>query len=455
MASEAHAPSCSDPAVEKLRAWLEKSLGGRVRRLERQARWRPAWWADLERDGETLALVVRGDRTDVPGVFPLEHEMRLQQQLDAHGIPVARVHGWCDDPRAFAIARVPGENHFQGASEAERRSVMDDYMAILARLHALDPQPFAEAGIARARTPQESGLVGMAAYERSYRRAKRRPDPFLEFFLGWLARHPLDNRGRESVIVWDSGQFQHAGGRIAALLDLEIGHIGDPMMDLAGLRMRDTVIGYGDLRALYDRYAEHRGEPVDLAAVQYYHLAFTLSNQLAYHTALADPPAESDYMTNLQWCSETNLFAVEALAEILDVALGGVEMHEPRVSPVAVAHAQLVRSLTSIEAADEFGRYQLRSAFRLARHLQRFDEIGDALVAADLDDLHRLLGRRPASWQEGDAELERFVLADAGRRDLDLLHLFHRRYLRYKMLLGPAGSAMATHHAIQRFSDAR
>lgn len=451
MATAASSSGRSDSDTQKLRQWLESAVGGRVLRIERQPRWRPAWWVDLERDGERLELMLRGDRTDVPGVFPLEHEMKLQQLLDAHGIPVAKVFGWCDDPRAFAIARVPGENHFEGVSDLERDAVMDDYMSILARIHSLDPRPFIEAGIAQASTPRESGKIGMQAYEHSYRRAKRRPDPCLEFFLGWLARNPLDNRGRESVIVWDSGQFQHQGGKITAVLDLEIGHIGDPLMDLAGFRMRDTVLHYGDLRALYERYAKYRGEAVDMDAIRYYHLAFTLSNQLAYHMALADPPLESDYMTNMQWCSETNLHAVEALAEILDVELGGVERPEARVSPVAAAHQQLVRTLKAIEAGDEFGQYRLRGAFRLARHLQRFDEIGDALVAADLEDLQRLLGRRPATWQEGDAELERFVLAAAGRRDLELLELFNRRYLRYKMLLGPAGSAMATHHPVERY----
>jgi len=452
MRTGADASGRIDPAERELRSWLERDLGGRVLRIERQPRWRPAWWVDLARDGETLPLVIRGDRTDVPGVFPLEHEMKLQQLLDAHGVPVAKVYGWCDDPRAFAIARVPGENHFESASPGERDAVMDDYMSILARLHALDPRPFAQAGIARAPTPGESGRIGMQAYERSYRRAKRRPDPFLEFFLGWLARHPLDTRGRESVIVWDSGQFHHAGGRITALLDLEIGHIGDPLMDLAAFRMRDTVIGYGDLRGLYERYAKHRGEAVDMHAILHHHLAFTLSNQLAYHAALADPPPGSDFMTNMQWCSETNLHAVEALAEILDVELAPVEPPTPRTSGAAVAHEHLVRSLRSIAAADAFEQYRLRGAFRLARHLQRCDEVGDALVRADLDDLHRLLGRRPASWQEGDAELERFVLADAGRHDLELLELFHRRQWRYKFLVGPEGSAMATHHPVERLA---
>ena len=71
----------------------------------------------------------------------------------------------------------------------------------------------------------------------------------------------------------------------------------------------------------------------------------------------------------------------------------------------------------------------------------------------DLDDLHRLLGHRPDSWLEGEAELERFVLADAttGTHDLALLELFHRRNLRAHQLLGPTGSAMATHRPIQTF----
>ena len=86
--------------------------------------------------------------------------------------------------------------------------------------------------------------------------------------------------------------------------------------------------------------------------------------------------------------------------------------------------------------------------------MARVDEIGAAVDAADLDDLHRLLGRRPDSWREGEAELERFVLADAatGRHDEALVKLFHRRNLRALMLLGPAGSAMTTHKTIQGFA---
>jgi aminoglycoside phosphotransferase (APT) family kinase protein len=413
------------------------------------------WFADVDRGDERLELCVRGDRTDMPLIFPLDHEMRFQSLLHDSGIPVAKVYGWIDEPCSYVMDRVPGSNDFAQSTDAERDAVVDDYLEVLARIHALDTQPFLDADIIRAPRPEDSGLVGMSRYEHVYRSTKRHPEPFTEFSLGWLRRHPPRSQGRQTPVVWDSGQFHHDNQRIVAVLDLELGHLGEPMMDLAGWRMRDTIVGFGNFADLYDRYAELTGEPVDLDAIRIHHFFFTLTNQLAFGAALRDPQPESDLMTNLQWCCETNLFATEALAEFMGLELPSVEMPEPRRSPVAAAHEHLVRSLRLIDADDEFVRYKLRIAFRLARHLQRFDEIGDALVEADLDDLHALLGHRPESWQDGDAELERFVLADAdtGAYDEVLVPLFHRRNLRAHMLLGPAGSAMARHLTIQPFAS--
>lgn len=442
-----------DGATTAVGRWLEENLGGRVIEIRRQARWRPVWFADLEQDDGVLELCVRGDRTDMPLIFPLDHEMRLQATMHDQGIPTARVHGWIEEPMAYVMDRVPGRSDFDGSTEAEREAVVDDYLQILARLHTLDLRPFVEAGIMRAARPEESGTFGMSRYEAVYRRTKNHAEPFVEFCLGWLRRNPPDSRGREAAIVWDSGQFHHRDGRVEAVLDVEIGHIGDPMMDLAAWRMRDTVIGFGDFPRLYDRYSELTGEPVDLGALMRHHFAFTLSNQLPFGAALREPPVESDLMTNLQWCCETNLFATEALAELLDVELPEVEMPEPRQSRARVPVEHLVSRLRTVSADDEYLRYELRTMFRLARHVARLDEIGDAVSEADLDDLHRLLGHRPESWEEGEVELERFVLADAdaGRHDEELLALFHRRNLRAQMLLGPAGSAMARHLRIQTF----
>lgn len=439
--------------AEQVRQWLEAHFGGPVVALRRQPRWRPVWFATVEpQPGQHRGVVVRGDRTDMELIFPLDHEMRFQKLMFDHGLPVPEVHGWLDDPEAWVMDEVPGEPYLLQATPDERRSVMGEYMRALAQLHSLPLDPFVEQRIVRADTPADSGLVGLARYEARYRRAKQFPDPFLEFGLAWLRRNPPNSRGREAPIVWDSGQFHHAGGHLRAILDVELGHIGDPMMDLAAFRMRDTIGGFGSFTDLYEMYEHASGTAIDIDAIKVHHFAFTLSNRLAFSSQLRAPNPESDLMTNLQWCRETDLFATEALAEILYLDLPEIEvpaeLAESRARP---AQQQLIQILRSVEIADEFQRYEIRKAFRLARHVQRTDEIGAAFDEADLDDMQSLLGFRPESWQEGETALEAFVMADDGAHDRDLVALFHRRHLRAQALLGPAGSAMITHHRIQRF----
>jgi aminoglycoside phosphotransferase (APT) family kinase protein len=436
-------------AAQQMIEQLQAELGGEVVAILRQARWRPAWFVDLRRDGQLLELYVRGARTDMRPIFPLEHERRMQELLGSMGIPVPQVHGYLVDPPAIVMDRASGSTEFSGSSDHERHSVMDEYIGILARMHHLDVGPFADAGAELPARPSDVARTGIRAYERAYRVQKVRPDPFMEFCLGWLTRHPPRHRVRPSVVVWDSGQFLHRSGRISALLDLELAHIGDPMMDLAGLRMRGTVIDYGPLEDLYRRYEELTGDEVDREAIAYQHFAFTITTQLAYHRGLVDPTPDSDLMTYMQWCSESNLYAVEALAGFVGVELEAVDLPDPSPSPAAVAHRHLVDSLRAMEASEERGAYQLRAAFRLARHLQRVDEIGAVLSERDLDDVAAVIGHRPSCWGESERELERFVTGADPRADAALIRLFHRRLERQRALLGPAGSAMARHNPLQ------
>jgi hypothetical protein len=98
--------------------------------------------------------------------------------------------------------------------------------------------------------------------------------------------------------------------------------------------------------------------------------------------------------------------------------------------------------------SDERSTYQLRIAFRLARHLQRVDEIGALLTERDLDDVAAIIGHRPSTWTEAERELERFVIGADPQWDGTLIRLFHRRLERRRALLGPEGSAMATHNPL-------
>jgi aminoglycoside phosphotransferase (APT) family kinase protein len=426
--------------------------GVRVGAIRRQARWRPAWFVDAERDGAPIKLMVRGERVDTIA-FPLRHEITFHKIVEEHGLPVPKVYAWIDEIEAAILEQVPGVTDLSGLDEATRDRVVDEYIQALVRIHQLPIAPFAEAGILRAKTPEESGTVGHFHMERQWRDKKRHPHPFLEFTLGWLHRNPPRSHGREAPIVWDSGQFHHHQGHMNAVLDLEFGHVGDPMLDITVWRMRDTLLGFGDMDAIYRRYEALSGEPVDIDAIKLHHFAGTLGNEMMFGPAVLDPVPATDLMNNMQWDSETNLHATEALAEYLDLELPGIDIPEPKRTRYDNTYGHLVESLKRMQTEEPFLAHDIRLAFRTARHLARANGLGDAMAQADLDDLHQLLGRRPESWWEGDAELERFVLADAetGEHDEALIKLFHKRNLRVHALLGPAGSKMIEHFPTQRF----
>jgi aminoglycoside phosphotransferase (APT) family kinase protein len=441
---------------EQVAASLSRHLGLTARQIRRQRRWRPTWFVDGDRDGEPVTVVVRGERVDTQ-VFPLRHEVAFHRILAGHGVPVPSIYGWLGDVNAVVLEHVPGRPDFEGVAVDDRDRVVEEYLQALARVHALPVAPFVAAGILHPGAPEDVAMVGHRHVEGLWRAKKRHPHPFLEFCLGWLHRNPPQPSGPPKPVLWDTGQFHHEGGHLVAILDMEFGSVGDPMVDLAVWRMRDTLIPFGDFDRLYARYEQLTGTAVDIEAVKRHHFAATLGNEQMFGPSVLDPVDDADLMNNMQWNSETNLHATEALGEFLGIDLPDVEPPEPRTTRQDNTHEHLVRSLRALSLSedDEFRQHELRLAFRAARHLQRVHQVGDAVVEADLDDLLPVLGHRPVTWQDGDAELERFVLADAatGRYDADLVGLFHRRNARVHLQLGPPRSKMVAHHPTRRFDE--
>lgn len=61
-------------------------------------------------------------------------------------------------------------------------------------------------------------------------------DPLLEFCARWLRRNYPRHRESISFVTGDCGQFLSDGAQVTGILDVEIGHLGDPMRDLACFR---------------------------------------------------------------------------------------------------------------------------------------------------------------------------------------------------------------------------
>jgi aminoglycoside phosphotransferase (APT) family kinase protein len=454
--------SPSVPTTAEAAAIVEGFAGGNVVDIHRQLRWRPTWFLDLERDGEVIPLVLRGDRTDSEA-FPLAHEYTFHRLMEERGFPVPHLRGYIETPGAIdavLMERVPGKPDFAGVPDADRDRVVDEYVQQLALLHLVDPAPFIEAGIVHPGPGEDSGMAGHRNMERRYRERKQHVDPFAEFCLGWHHRHIPSGHGRMAPCVWDSGQFHHADGHLVAIIDLEFGHVGDPLGDITIWRMRDTLIPFGDMGQIYARYEQLTGQAVDLEAIKRHHFAACMGNQLQFGAAVAAPDLDTDLMTFMQWNSETNLMATDFLGEYLDIDLPqptvDVQIPPSRITRDDATFGQLVNTLGAISVDDHERQHQLRLAFRMARHLQRRNQIGDDIDAADVDDVADLLGHRPTDWLDAQQRLEQFVIDDAkvGRHDEQLTILFHRRNLRTHMALGPPGSTMTRHYECQRFDGA-
>ena len=412
---------CDGRGIRAHHRWLERDLGGRVVRIERQARWRPAWWVDLERDGELLELCVRGERLDSPSAFSLDHERIFQTLLSERGIRVARVHGHRDaNPKAYVMDRVPGRDNFEGVSEPTRRSAMEDYVDILLEMHQLDVTPFADAGIVRAATPQQSHLVGLRPLRRAglpVGEEAPRSVPGVRARAGWTATSRT-TRAARPPIVWDAGQFHQQDGRITAMLDLEFGHIGDPLADLAG------AVGAQPVHPVRRRRRADAPLPGSAAAFP--------STWPPYAGITSCGRCRTSSSSTPCWPtrSRVRLHAESALVHRdqpdgagSDRHQAGVEFGDRRAERgdrvgLRPGSRHLERSLERLPAEDPVARYELRKSVRLARHVER--------IGRDRRSGRRRRPRRhrradrsstPDTWAEGEAELERFVLADDGAHD--------------------------------------
>ncbi|MBW2401508.1 MAG: phosphotransferase family protein [Deltaproteobacteria bacterium] len=411
------------PEWEKAFGWIEREIGGRVVRAQRQARWRPAWFLDLERDGETLPLYFRGQRAEDPNGFEaLDREARVLRKLEAEGIPVPHVYGLCPDPGGVVLARSPGRANLATAdSEAQRTAVLEDYMDVLARIHALDASGFEALGLTTCEGDEQLGLGDFDSWVARFRAAKSRPEPAIEFLIGWIRRNVPRGRKRQSFVCADAGQFLFEANRVTAVIDLELAYVGDPAADLGSLRSRDLSEPLGDLSHGIRHYEERTGEPVDRRVIDFHTVRFAACTPLAVAPMVASALPGLDFVQYLGWYLVYARTPLEVIAAGSGVALDPVDLPEPvptRHSPGGDALAQMLSTKADGEA--EYETYRREMMLRAAEYLRRAESLGPEFEARNLDDLEALLGSRPGSGLEGDAALEAHVLGAGPEQEAEL-----------------------------------
>lgn len=422
-------------------AWAEKRLGGRVVAWEYQPRWRPACFFELETEGEILPLYWRGARGEFhTSTKPLVREGAVIDVFERHGIPVPHSYGVCEDPPGLLLEKIPGRISLDRANdEAHRAKILDEYLGALAKIHSVPIEEFEAIGYRRPPDGETSCMGETLGFERSYRAGKAAPDPMIEFQLAWCKRNVPMDRDALSFLVCDSGQFMFDDEGLTGLLDFELGYIGDYAADLAAFRTRDLtepfVTPLGDVMR---RYGELSGREVDLRVVDFHTVRFALLNPLSVAHQVTNPAPAANYVQYLGWYVCYGRCGLEVMAEMTGTELDPPSLPDERPSRRSAAIGQLIDLLDPEESGEDGeAAYERDRMQRTAVYLDRSDRYGPALEADDLDDAAELLGHRPSTWQEADAELEALVLESGPERDAEFMRFFHRRLAREESLLYP------------------
>lgn len=435
-------PSRADLDAEWRRgfSWVEKLLGAKIVSFERQARWRPAFFLELDRDGEALSIYLRGERGALDhGVYPLEHESRVLQVLESEGLPVPHVYGFCPDPKFIVMDTVAGRANLATAeSDQERSDVLHHYMDLLADLHAIDPKRFEELGIDRPRGAEALARCDMDRWETGYRSSKKRPEPLIEFVTAWLHRNVPSEREQVSCLAVDSGQFLFENGRVTSLLDLELACLGDPAADLAGMRGRDMGEPLGELMPAFEHYYAKTGKRIPKHVLDYHTVRFNLYTPYTCAPLVAEPPQTIDLIQYLGWYWVWSRACIEVMADGAGIALPAPNLPDPASSQYASSYDLLVDKLASLRSgADRLLAYELDTVWRNAFYLRRVEAMWPEMQAEEAAEIDALLGRVTKPLDR-EAELEAFAIEHGASREEELLQFFQKRCLRQEALMGPA-----------------
>ena len=430
-----------------IEAWVEKNIGGRVTRIERQRRWRPVWRVDVDKAGEQLPLVFKGMRAWDAIPFTLEHEYRMLEVLAAEGIPVPPLHGMCEYPEAFVMTWVQGGRDPGLVVEAiEKKSEISpdrwqaslEYMEILARMHSIAPAKFEAAG---CRVPVGNADTNLNFYERFYALYQKLgvSDPFMEFCTKWLRLNVPEPTPFLSFVTGDCGQFLSEGPKVTAVIDVEVGHLGDHFYDLACFRGRHPVENMGDIPALYAHYAKALGQPLDLNAIAYHTVSFLAMAVFTPLFGIKELKPGGDWVEGWFQVALIARRAMEAMAEIVDVELDDLRLPAARKTPIEdLAVRKLIFEIDNLPLSEALADWQRGTISAIPGYLASALHYGVWIQEQELDELEPILGYRPADAEAAEQSLTEFVLAAGPEHDKPLIKLFYCRYLRHCLVLaGP------------------
>jgi hypothetical protein len=229
------------------------------------------------------------------------------------------------------------------------------------------------------------------------------------------------------------------GDRVAAVVDWEWGHFGDPMEDLGNICVREFWNPCGGLDGLFPMYEKLSGIPFDPAAVRYYRVQQNVRGMVPIDAVTVQASHREPIAWFLAYRCVNDRSTCEAMAEAMGITVAQPELpaDDDGDDVLAAAAVHILDHDVLPHVSGAFPQSRVSDATRLVRCLERKRRLGPALDAIERDELGALLGRTPATVDEGLADLDA-AIRDHRLADEDVLPYLARRAWRSEFLYAPA-----------------
>jgi len=232
-------------------------------------------------------------------------EFLSMRSLEGGQVPVPKAY-WAGDDTTYFGAPYLFSQKIAGAAvvpwvpvgtppleENYRKSLGAQFIDALAALHSVDWQEKPIASMGQGINVQNAALRAVEFWEMQIQRWAMRPYPAAQWAIRWL-KHHCPVAPRVAIVHGDyrTGNFLEQQGKITAILDWELVHLGDPHEDIGWVSLPMYMGGSPHFCRLtepewfYERYSEKAGFEVSMESVKYYR-AFSLLKLTATHMAAA------------------------------------------------------------------------------------------------------------------------------------------------------------------------
>jgi len=419
-----------------------------------------AWHVEVkDGQGELRHLFLRYDRADPAAVgdpWTVHKEGEIYLALAPTDVPVPPVVAVHPTDQALLEGRIEGENWFARLQdEGARLAIAREFMRHLAALHRLDPAQLDLPSFPAVTTVPDLVRRQLDELEAILAFRGGKVEPGLVFTLRWLREHVPAYEGPVVLVQGDTGpgNFMYQDGRITAIVDWELAHLGDPMDDLAWLSLRATQEPFTHLPDRVREYVDLSGHALDLDRVRYYRVLAEAKLRVMSHGrqvgAADDGGGGADLGTRLIYTTLHMRLWMEALGDVL-----GERFEPPALPPVPeptetdALYDNVLGQLREVivpRIDDPFAATRAKGVARLLKYLAGVSRQGGGFERQELDELADALGARPASVVAGRAEIDRAF--EEGRLEpAAYLGLLAKRIFRQNELLRPASGVLADRH---------